>query len=113
LSLHDDNGRLVFLAETEIANIKFAVIEKSREPCVFAIIQAAGWPIWPLLLASILAVAFIIERSVALRRSKIVPSGLLQSIAAEYRQSGATEDMMAAWPSTRRSAACWPPACAT
>ena len=62
---------------------------------MFAIIQAAGWPIWPLLLASILAVAFIIERSVALRRSKIVPSGLLQSVAAEYRQSGVTEDMLA------------------
>jgi biopolymer transport protein ExbB len=62
---------------------------------VFAIIQAAGWPIWPLLLASILAVAFIIERSIALRKSKVVPDGLLQSIVAEYRQSGATEEMVA------------------
>ena len=62
---------------------------------MFAIIQAAGWPIWPLLLASILAVAFIIERSIALRRSKIVPEGLLQGIVAEYRQSGATEEMLA------------------
>lgn len=62
---------------------------------MFAIIQAAGWPIWPLLLASILAVAFIIERSIALRRSKIVPEGLLQSIVAEYRQGGATEEMIA------------------
>jgi biopolymer transport protein ExbB len=40
---------------------------------VFSIIQAAGWPIWPLLLASIIAVALIIERLVALRRSKVVP----------------------------------------
>lgn len=62
---------------------------------MFAIIQAAGWPIWPLLLASILAVAFIIERSVALRRNKVVPEGLLQSIVAEYRQAGATEEMIA------------------
>jgi biopolymer transport protein ExbB len=62
---------------------------------VFAIIQAAGWPIWPLLLASILAVAFIIERSIALRRSKVVPEGLLQSIVSEYRQAGATEEMIA------------------
>ena len=29
---------------------------------MFAIIQAAGWPIWPLLLASIISVALIIER---------------------------------------------------
>jgi len=62
---------------------------------VFAIIQAAGWPIWPLLLASILAVAFIIERSIALRRSKVVPEGLLQSIVAEYRQGGASEELIA------------------
>ncbi len=62
---------------------------------MFAIIQAAGWPIWPLLLASILAVAFIIERSIALRRSKVVPDGLLQGIMAEYRQSGACEEMIA------------------
>jgi biopolymer transport protein ExbB len=62
---------------------------------VFAIIQAAGWPIWPLLFASVLAVAFIIERSVALRRNKIVPAGLLQSVIAEYRQTGVTDDMLA------------------
>ncbi len=61
---------------------------------MFAIIQAAGWPIWPLLLASILAVAFIIERSVALRRNKVVPEGLLQSIVAEYRQSGVSDEMI-------------------
>ena len=44
---------------------------------MFAIIQAAGWPIYPLLLASIVAVALIIERSVSLRESKIVPPTLL------------------------------------
>lgn len=61
---------------------------------MFAIIQAAGWPIWPLLLASVLAVAFIIERSIALRRSKVVPEGLLKSIVAEYRKNGATDEMI-------------------
>ncbi|MDR2240896.1 MAG: MotA/TolQ/ExbB proton channel family protein [Zoogloeaceae bacterium] len=55
---------------------------------MFAIIQAAGWPIWPLLFASILAVAFIIERTFALRRSVVVPEGLLQNVVAEYRQNG-------------------------
>ena len=34
---------------------------------VLAIVQAAGWPIWFLLLASVIAVALIIERSVSLR----------------------------------------------
>ena len=58
---------------------------------MFSIIQAAGWPIWPLLFASIIAVALIIERSMALRHSKIVPGGLLQSAVAEYRQSGVSD----------------------
>ena len=62
---------------------------------MFAIIQAAGWPIWPLLLTSVLAVAFIIERSIALRRSKIVPAGLLQSVIADYRQAGVNDEMLA------------------
>jgi len=62
---------------------------------VFSIIQAAGWPIWPLLLASIIAVALIIERLVALRRSKVLPAGLLQRVVAEYRQNGSSEAMIA------------------
>lgn len=62
---------------------------------MFSIIQAAGWPIWPLLFASIIAVALIIERSMALRRSKIVPGGLLQSAVAEYRQSGISDAQLA------------------
>ncbi len=61
---------------------------------VFSIIQAAGWPIWPLLLASIVSVALIIERAGALRRNKIVPPGLLQSVVAEYKQSGASAEML-------------------
>ncbi|MDR1164088.1 MAG: MotA/TolQ/ExbB proton channel family protein [Candidatus Accumulibacter sp.] len=55
---------------------------------MFSIILAAGWPIWPLLLASIIAVALIIERLAALRRSKVIPGGLLQNVATEYQQHG-------------------------
>ena len=61
---------------------------------MFAIVQAAGWPIWPLLLASILAVALIIERLVALRRAKVVPPGLLQRVVSEFRERGATQAMV-------------------
>jgi biopolymer transport protein ExbB len=61
---------------------------------VFSIIQAAGWPIWFLLLASVIAVALIIERATALRRAKIVPAGLLQSAVAEYRRTGVTEELL-------------------
>ncbi len=62
---------------------------------MFSIILAAGWPIWPLLLASIIAVALIIERLVALRRSKVLPVGLLQRVIAEYRQNGASDALLA------------------
>ncbi len=61
---------------------------------MFAIIQAAGWPIYPLLLASIIAVALIIERASALRRARIVPQGLLESVVGDYRQSGVNEQML-------------------
>ncbi len=58
---------------------------------MLSIILAAGWPIWPLLLASIIGVALIIERLTALRRSKVLPDGLLQRVIAEYRQQGVNE----------------------
>lgn len=61
---------------------------------MFAIIQAAGWPIWPLLFASVVAVALIIERLITLRRSKVVPSGLLESVIGDYRQGGINIDML-------------------
>ena len=62
---------------------------------MFSIILAAGWPIWPLLLASIIAVALIIERMVALRRVKVLPVGLLQRVVAEYRNNGVSDVMLA------------------
>jgi biopolymer transport protein ExbB len=61
---------------------------------VFSIILAAGWPIWPLLLASVISVALIIERAAALRRAKIVPPGLLASVVGDYRQGGVSEEML-------------------
>lgn len=62
---------------------------------VFSIILAAGWPIWPLLLASIIAVALIIERLVALRRVKVLPAGVLPRAIAEYRENGVNDAFLA------------------
>ena len=61
---------------------------------MFAIIQAAGWPIWPLLLASIIAVALIIERAVSLRGSKIVPPTLLEQVLAVYQRQGVNPEIL-------------------
>ena len=44
---------------------------------MWEIIQAAGWPIWPLIIASIIARAIIGERSWALRAEVVAPSRLL------------------------------------
>ncbi len=59
---------------------------------MFSIIQAAGWPIYFLLLTSVIAVALIIERAAALRGPKIVPSGLLASVVTDYRQRSVNEE---------------------
>ena len=61
---------------------------------MFAIIQAAGWPIWFLLIASVIAVALIIERSIVLRRDKIVPRGLLEKVVDAYRKQGVSAQLL-------------------
>jgi biopolymer transport protein ExbB len=61
---------------------------------LFAIIQAAGWPIWFLLLASVIAVALIIERSVSLRANKIIPPTLLDQVVAVYRRQGLSPEVI-------------------
>lgn len=52
---------------------------------MFSIIQAAGWPIWPLLACSIVALALIIERFIQLRPTKILPPGLFDEALAVSR----------------------------
>jgi biopolymer transport protein ExbB len=61
---------------------------------VFALVQAAGWPIWPIILASVVAMGIIGERSWALRQSVVAPGDLLPRIVLEYRKSGVTTDML-------------------
>ena len=61
---------------------------------MFAIIQAAGWPIWFLLLASIIAVALIIERSISLRSKKIIPPTLLDQVVGVYQRQGLSPEVI-------------------
>jgi biopolymer transport protein ExbB len=44
---------------------------------LLSIIQAAGWPIWPLIACSVLALALVVERALTLRRSRVAPAALL------------------------------------
>jgi len=62
---------------------------------VLAIIEAAGWPIWPLILASVLAVAIIIERSYTLRAKEVVPDALLAETIREFEGRGVTLELLA------------------
>ena len=61
---------------------------------MFAILQAAGWPIWFLLAASIIAVALIIERSFSLRTAKIIPPQLFEQVIDMYRRQGVSEAVL-------------------
>jgi biopolymer transport protein ExbB len=62
---------------------------------VFALIEAAGWPIWPLLLASVIALAIIGERAWSLRSSIVAPKDLLNQVVQEFRQQGVTPQLLA------------------
>ena len=62
---------------------------------MFALLEAAGWPIWPLVLASVIALAIIGERAWSLRSSIVAPRGLLGQVVQEYRQNGANPELLA------------------
>ena len=61
---------------------------------MWSIIQAAGWPIWPLIIASIVALALIFERLYSLRQSMVAPAGMVDRVLAEFRQNGPTPELL-------------------
>ena len=61
---------------------------------MLAIIEAAGWPIWPIILCSIIAVGIIGERFWSLRQEIVAPRGLLTQVVQEYRQKGVSPEML-------------------
>lgn len=62
---------------------------------MLSLIQAAGWPIWPIIIASIVAVAIIGERLWSLRPRVVSPKELLPRVLNEYKRNGVSADMMA------------------
>lgn len=59
---------------------------------MWEIILAAGWPIWPLIIASVVAVAIIGERAFALRENSIAPQHLLPELQAWLAKGGITKE---------------------
>ena len=47
---------------------------------MFSIIQAAGWPIWPLIACSVRDLALIIERFIRLKTVRVAPPKLLDAV---------------------------------
>ena len=52
---------------------------------MLSIIQAAGWPIWPLLICSIAALTLVIERFTNLRTVRVAPPRLLDEVISVTR----------------------------
>ncbi len=61
---------------------------------MWEIIQAAGWPIWPLILTSIIGVAIILERFWSLRKSQIIPEGLMVEINTMIKQNNLDDNKL-------------------
>jgi biopolymer transport protein ExbB len=61
---------------------------------LLSIIQAAGWPIWPLIACSVLALAIIIERFLSLKETKVAPARLLEEVIGVTRAGVPSQDVI-------------------
>jgi biopolymer transport protein ExbB len=61
---------------------------------LFSIIQAAGWPIWPLIACSVLALALVIERFLSLKTAKVAPPTLLEEALTVSRTAVPSPDVV-------------------
>ncbi len=61
---------------------------------MFNLIEAAGWPIWLLILCSLVAVTLIIERVIYLRSKNVIPPKLLDEVVQEMKQRGVSPAML-------------------
>lgn len=61
---------------------------------MLTIVQEVGWPIWPLILCSILALALVIERFVSLKTDRIAPPKLLDEAIMVSRQGVPAPDVV-------------------
>lgn len=61
---------------------------------MLSIIEAAGWPIWLIIIASVVALAIIGERFWSLRTSLVAPRDILPATIREYQAKGVTQDLV-------------------
>ncbi|MBU0782482.1 MAG: MotA/TolQ/ExbB proton channel family protein [Gammaproteobacteria bacterium] len=53
---------------------------------MWSIISAAGWPIWPLIFGSVVALAIVFERIWALRKNQLLPGNLVADVCKTLPQ---------------------------
>src|SRR5439155_1727233 len=80
--LHADSGPII------------ARHSSCEDPRLLSIIQAAGWPIWPLIVCSIVALALVIERLSSLRESRVAPPKLLDEVISVTRANLPAADVV-------------------
>lgn len=61
---------------------------------MITLIEAAGWPIYLILIASLVAVFLIVERAIFLRSKNIAPPTLLDEVVQELKQRGVSQQML-------------------
>ncbi len=59
---------------------------------MWSIIEAAGWPIWPLIIASVVSLAIIAERFYTLREGAVAPKTLLPEVQEWLAKGAVTKD---------------------
>ena len=71
-----------------------AAARQASELHLLSIIQAAGWPIWPLILCSVIALALVVERLWHLRTPLVAPPTLLDEVVSVTRSSLPAADVV-------------------
>ena len=61
---------------------------------MLSIIEAAGWPIWLIIVTSVIALAIIGERFWSLRTSVVAPRDVLPTTIREYQSKGVSQDLI-------------------
>ena len=61
---------------------------------MLSIIEAAGWPIWLIIITSVVALAIIGERFWSLRTALVAPREVLPNTIREYHAKGVTQDLI-------------------
>src|SRR5690242_19909250 len=69
-------------------------LQTQGSPQVLSIIEAAGWPIWFIIVTSIIALAIIGERFWSLRTSLVAPRDVLPTTIRDFQARGVTPELI-------------------